>query len=117
MRQKLLYRNLLKEAIAQAVENGDTIIYSWPDEEEFKKWEKKLDDPEWFPTINAIIVHEKLRAGLKISWNGFPGPNLFVGTVQRLSKEENFEDFVYSCNSRNHRGPITLVPSHKTFYP
>ena len=115
--QNSQHRELLKKALTQAVENGDTIIYSWPNEEEFKLWENKLDHPEWFPTINAIICNEKLRTGLKISWNGFPGPHLFVGTVQCLSTDANFEDFADSCESRGHHGPVTLVPSHKTIHP
>ena len=115
--KKTQYRELLNKALTQAVENGDTIIYSWPNEEEFRKWENKLSEPEWFPTVNAIINNEKLRAGIKISWCGFPGPHLFVGTVKTLQNEKSFEEFADCCEWRSHSGPVTLVPSNVTIYP
>lgn len=111
------YRELLKKAYDKAVENGDTIIYSWPNQEEFHTWENKLDTTEWFPTINAIISNEKLRAGLKISWNGFPGPRLYVATIERLHDANSFDDFADYCGWASHSGPVTLVPSMITIYP
>lgn len=111
------YRELLKKAFDEAQKNGDTIIYSWPNYEEYKKWEFCMNTSEWFPTINAIINNEKLRAGLKISWNGFPGPRLYVATVKRLQEPNGFNDFADYCMYADHHGPVTLVPSLLTIHP